>query len=106
MKTLRNLYPQVYAFDNLYRAFRRARRGGKRKKAEVAAFEYHLEEKLWQLNRELQAQTYWPGPYHSFYIYEAKKRKISAAPFRDRVAHACHADTWRLRERLFAEVIF
>ena len=49
MKTYKHLYPQIYAFENLYAAFRKARRGGKRKKAAVAAFEYHLEEELCQL---------------------------------------------------------
>ena len=33
------------------------------------------------------AQTYQPGPYHSFYIRDPKHRLISAAPFRDRVVH-------------------
>ena len=87
MKTYKHLYPQIYAFENLYAAFRKARRGGKRKKAAVAAFEYHLEEELWRLHDELRAQTYAPGPYRHFYVYERKKRKISAAPFRDRVVH-------------------
>ncbi len=86
MKTYKNLYPQIYAFDNLYQAFREARKG-KRSKPEVAAFEYHLEPELWQLQQELQEHTYQPGPYHHFYIIERKKRKISAAPFRDRVVH-------------------
>jgi RNA-directed DNA polymerase len=31
--------------------------------------------------------TYQPGPYHSFFIHDPKKRLISAAPFRDRVVH-------------------
>jgi retron-type reverse transcriptase len=87
MKTYKHLYPRVYAFDNLYCAFRRARKGGKRRQPEVAAFEYHLEPELWRLHRELRAETYCPGPYRNFYIYERKKRKISAAPFRDRVVH-------------------
>jgi retron-type reverse transcriptase len=53
----------------------------------VAAFEYKLEDNLLQLQRELKAQTYQPGEYHSFYIHDPKKRLISAAPFRDRVVH-------------------
>jgi len=28
-----------------------------------------------------------PGPYHTFVVYEPKRRVISAAPFRDRVVH-------------------
>lgn len=38
VKTYRNLYPQVYDFENLYRAYRKARRG-KRSKAPASAFE-------------------------------------------------------------------
>jgi hypothetical protein len=37
-KTFKHLYPQIYQFENLYQAFRQARRGGKRKKETVAAF--------------------------------------------------------------------
>ena len=40
MKTFKNLYPQIYAFGNLYQAFRAARKGGKRKQVEVATFEF------------------------------------------------------------------
>jgi retron-type reverse transcriptase len=35
----------------------------------------------------LHDHTYTPGSYTNFYIYEPKKRLISAAPFRDRVVH-------------------
>lgn len=86
MKTYKNLYPQVYAWDNLYLAYRRARKG-KRARAAVAAFEWDLEGNLVSLQDELAARTYRPGPYSSFYIHEPKRRLISAAPFRDRVAH-------------------
>lgn len=86
-KTFKHLYPHIYAFENLYQAFRKARKGGKRKRERVAAFELDLEENLWQLYAELRAQAYQPGPYHSFIIHERKRRLISAAPFRDRVVH-------------------
>ncbi len=86
MKTYKNLYSQIYDFDNLYEAWRKAR-VGKRKKEEVAAFEVDLEPNLWQLYDELAGQSYRPGPYHHFYIQDPKKRLISAAPFRDRVVH-------------------
>jgi hypothetical protein len=35
MKTYRNLYPELISFENLYQAFRKARKG-KRDRAEVA----------------------------------------------------------------------
>lgn len=53
----------------------------------MAAFENNLDQELLQLQDELQAQTYRPGAYRHFSIYEAKPRRISAAPFRDRVVH-------------------
>ncbi len=86
MKTYRRLYPQVCDFENIYRAYRKARLG-KRKHESVAAFEFNQERELLRLRDELQSQTWAPGKYHSFYIHEPKKRLISAAPFRDRVVH-------------------
>ncbi|MFN8467195.1 MAG: reverse transcriptase domain-containing protein [Caldilineaceae bacterium] len=86
MKTYRNLYPQIVSFENLYLAFRKARKG-KRGRPEVAAFELDLEANLFRLQEELAARTYVPGPYRNFYIRERKLRLISAAPFRDRVVH-------------------
>ena len=43
-KTFKNLYPQICAFKNLYLAHRKARRGGKRKRAAAAEFEHNLGE--------------------------------------------------------------
>lgn len=86
MKTYKNLYCKVWAFDNLYAAYRRARKG-KRGKPPAATFEWNLEENLFDLQKGLVEKTYVPGSYHSFYIHEPKRRLISAAPFRDRVVH-------------------
>jgi RNA-directed DNA polymerase len=86
VKTYRNLYPQIWDFENLYLAYRKARKG-KRGKEPAAAFEQVQEEELLALQDELRTNTYTPGPYHSFYIHEPKRRLISAAPFRDRVVH-------------------
>ena len=86
MKTYKHLYPQVCDFENLYLAYRKARKG-KRGKAYVAEFERGYEEQLFALQKELQDKTYKPGRYASFFVHEPKKRKISAAPFRDRVVH-------------------
>jgi retron-type reverse transcriptase len=86
MKTYRQLYPQVWDFENLYWAYRAARRG-KRGKESVAAFERQQETELLALQDELRTKTYLPGRYHTFYIHEPKRRLISAAPFRDRVVH-------------------
>lgn len=98
-RTFKNLYPCIYDFDNLYHAWRRARRGGKRTWPSVAAFEIDLEPNLWALHRELRSREYTPGPYRHFTIYEPKVRRISAAPFRDRVVHhALMQVTWPIFE--------
>jgi len=86
MKTYRNLYPQICSFQNLLSAFWKARRH-KSARPDVAAFEFDLERNLFQLEEELLSETYCPSSYHNFYIYEPKKRLVSAAPFHDRVVH-------------------
>lgn len=86
MKTYKNLYPRICAYDNLYTAWRNAARR-KRKSPGVASFEYALIDNLLQLEEELCTQTYRPGPYRHFRITSPKPRRISAAPFRDRVVH-------------------
>ena len=76
MKTYKNLYQKICSFENLLLAFYKARRG-KRKKENVADFEYHLEDNIFKLQEELTNQTYQPGNYRNFYVYEGKRRKIS-----------------------------
>jgi len=85
-RTYKNLYPQIITFTNLYEAWRKARRG-KRYKPAAAAFEQHLDDELMRLSHELQTEAWQPGGYRSFTVHEPKRRKISAAPFRDRVVH-------------------
>ena len=86
MKTHRNLYPLIYAFNNLYLAYVKARRG-KRYKPEVLQFSANLERELIALYRELVNYSYRTGEYRRFTIYEPKKREVAALPFRDRVVH-------------------
>ena len=86
MKTHKHLYLQITSFDNLYLAFKAARKG-KRARPDIAEFEFNLEENLLKLQEELQEETYTPGKYHNFPIHDPKPRLISAAPFRDRVVH-------------------
>lgn len=86
MKRYGNLWPQLVGFRNLLRAAQKAARG-KRALANVARFHFDLEKELCRLQDELIGKTYVPGPYHTFFIHEPKKRLISAAPFRDRVVH-------------------
>lgn len=97
----RSLWQQVTMWENLLIAFRKASKG-KRGLPAAAIFEHHLTDKLHQLQNDLITHTYRPGRYTHFYVHEPKRRKISAAPFRDRVVH--HALCNRIEpifERLF-----
>lgn len=85
-KVYRHLYPQVYDWENLLLAWRKARKG-KRGQAPAATFELDAAHHLLELQAELAEQRYQPGGYVSFTIHEPKRRLISAAPFRDRVVH-------------------
>ncbi|MEO1743840.1 MAG: hypothetical protein AAFR99_18750, partial [Cyanobacteria bacterium J06629_9] len=86
MKRHGSLWPQITDFENLLLASRKAQKA-KRFRDNVLAFNYHLETELLTLQQELTAQTYQPGPYRNFEIFEPKRRLISAAPYRDRVVH-------------------
>jgi retron-type reverse transcriptase len=80
------LWPQLVSWENLCAAYGRCRRR-KRARPEAAAFDFAWETEVLRLQRELREGTYSPGAYRNFYIHEPKRRKISAAPFRDRVVH-------------------
>ena len=80
------MFPRLLSWENLWQAYHKAARG-KRGRQAAAEFEFHIAGKLLTLQRELNAGTYQPGTYRHFTIHEPKRRKISAAPFRDRVVH-------------------
>ncbi|MBI5699768.1 RNA-dependent DNA polymerase [Candidatus Saganbacteria bacterium] len=85
MKRYGQLFGKICSFDNLLKAARKAQRG-KRLKTSTSEFNLRLETELLKLQKELQDRTYRIGRYKQFYIYDPKKRLISALPYRDRVA--------------------
>ncbi len=86
MKRANNLFPQIISFENVLTASRKARKG-KRFKASTARFERDLEKNILKIIEVLKNKTYRPGGYNDFYIYDPKRRMISAAPYFDRVIH-------------------
>ena len=86
MKRIGNLWPSLATFGNLLSAALSAA-ARKRSRPDVAAFFLSLESNLIALCEQLNAGIYRPGPYHTFQIRDPKPRRISAAPFRDRVVH-------------------
>jgi len=103
MKRYGNLWPTLISFEHLLRSSEQAKRG-KRFRPDVAPYEFNLEPELWKLREQLRGKTYQPGEYRSFYIYEPKKRLISAAPYRDRIVH--HALTGMLEPIFESTFIF
>lgn len=68
----------------------------------MAAFDYRIADRLLDLRNELVRGRYVCGNYVHFHIHEPKRRKISAAPFRDRVVHHALCNVLEPRfERLF-----
>ena len=79
-------FEMLTSWSNLIRAWQRAAKG-KRARPTVAALEWRLADELIVLQRSLRDQSYRPGGYRDFFIHEPKRRRISAAAFRDRVVH-------------------
>lgn len=73
-------------WSNLLVAYRKAAKG-KRGKGSAAAFEHQVADRMLELQSELADFSYRPGGYVHFMIHDPKRRRISAAPFRDRVVH-------------------
>ena len=82
--THNNLYPKIYDIGNLYYVYIKAAKG-KRYRPEVLKFSANLESNLIKIQNELINKNYQTGIYNNFYIYEPKKRLVSALPFRDRI---------------------
>ncbi len=80
------LFEPMTDFLYLKNAFKTAS-AGKRNRLAVMSFRVRLEENIFQLSNDLQAESYSFGPYRSFYIHEPKTRLIESACFRDRVVH-------------------
>lgn len=85
-KTHADLWARLVSWDNLVGAYRRCRRRKRHRRA-ATAFDFDWESQLLALGRDLREGRYQPGPYRHFRITDPKPRKISAAPFRDRVVH-------------------
>ena len=82
----KNLFNDITSFDNIVLAAHKAQKG-KRFKTSTLMFNLNLEKELLSIQEELEHQTYKHGGYNDFFIYDPKRRLISAANYRDRVVH-------------------
>ena len=94
MKRVKNIYPKIYDYENLYSAYLHARKG-KRYRNEVLRFTNNLEENLIDIQNSLIWKEYEVGKYRQFIITEPKRRLIMALSFRDRVVQ------WAIYNQLY-----
>lgn len=79
-------YEKIYQFENILNAAYQCRKG-KTTSASALAFFNNLEESIVQIQNELMWEMYGVLPYRHFYVFEPKRRLISAPHFKDRVIH-------------------
>lgn len=82
----RDLWQELCSYDNLFLAYKKARKH-KTKRDYVIHFEKNLDDNLLLLRSELLLHSYQPLPLVSFIIRDPKTRKISKSDFRDRIVH-------------------
>lgn len=78
-------------FDNLYRAYKKAKRC-KSRNGSCAKFQTMSLEGIHVLKEQLENQTYKMAPYNQFRIYEPKERIIKSCSFKDKVVQHCLCD--------------
>ncbi len=86
MKRAGNLYDSICSWDNLELAARKVRKR-KRYRRYAEDFELKRESRLIALHDELVAETWQPGAYTTFKIYDPKERLICAPAYPDRIVH-------------------
>ena len=77
-------YEKIYSFENLYKAYRKARQG-KRWKGAAAKFEVNLLEALNLLSYQLKTKKYTLSPYNTFEVFEPKRRVVMSNSYKDKV---------------------
>lgn len=78
-------------FGNLYKAYRKAKRG-KKLTGGCLKFQTMSLEGIHMLKEQLENQTYQIAPYNEFKIYEPKERVIKSCSFKDKVVQHCLCD--------------
>ena len=86
MKRSGNLYHQIFEYENLSIACRKAMRGKQTRKA-VLSFQEGFETNILDLQQQLRTGRLKAGDYRFFRIYDPKEREICAASFPERVLH-------------------
>ncbi len=86
MKVHEHIFEHAIMPEHLFAAWEEFKKG-KTSRADVQAFEWKLEENIFQLHHDLLNGTYRHGSYHAFRICDPKQRQIHKATVRDRIVH-------------------
>lgn len=106
MKRYGNLYQKMFTEDSLFEAYKRARKG-KRKKKAVLDFERNLGANIKTLSESLRDGTYEIRPYKEFTIFEPKMRTIYAPAFQDVVVqHEIYSEIYPIFNASFIDQSF
>ena len=97
LKVFMTDFEKVTDFDNLYRAYRKAK-SGKGYKNSSAKFEVQALSGIHKLKRQLETKQYTVSGYNKFYIYEPKQRLIEASAFKDKIVQHSLCDNVLLPE--------
>ncbi len=84
-------FEKVTDFQNMYRAFRKARCGKGYKKS-AARFNVGALDGVHTLIAQLKGKTYTVSEYNEFKVYEPKERVIQTTSFKDKVIQHCLCD--------------
>lgn len=84
-------FSKIHQYENLYRAYKKAR-CGKRWKEAAAKFEVNLLEALTLLSWQLQNKVYTLSPYNTFKVYEPKERVVMSNSYKDKVVQHALCD--------------
>lgn len=80
MKRYNNLFPYIVDYDNLYLAYRKARKG-KAWQNTIKVFENNTKENLKNIQKDLLNESFKTSEYKTKQVYEPKQRTIYILPF-------------------------
>lgn len=101
MKRIGNLINTIISSENMFLAFKEARKG-KNHKRKVFNFELNLGVNIADLMTQIKNNTYKPKPYRKFILKEPKERIIFAPSFEDIVVqHSIYRVIYPIFEKTF-----
>ncbi len=101
LKRIGNLIEEIISSENMFLAFKDAKKG-KSSKKKVFDFEINLGENISYLIKSIKNGTYKPKPYRKFTVKEPKERTIYAPAFEDVVVqHAIYRVIYPIFEKTF-----